>query len=202
VFGRSGETSTSVQYLREAVTLAEANNLASHAVLSCGRLAEHHAHALEFRHAHAWRVKATEWLRCSEQPAFSENARRLAAKLALLEGRFDDATAALTETVDDILALPDMYRRCECAALHLHNQLARGEEPSARLLREFLHAFDAVKSRGEQDYPAHVRYLFEARTDAANARSNLRTYVANHRREQGAVPLLLADVIGEQTDQR
>lgn len=161
-------------------------------------LAEYQAHELEFADSAAWRDRVWRWLAVAPNPASRSAVARTSAKLALLEGRTAAAEALLTESVGDIVSISDTGRRVECAALHLHLRMQRGDASlPVQLVADFAATFEVVKTLGEQDYPALVGFALTARTDASEAQAKLVEYVENARREAGPPSRMLLAILDQ-----
>jgi DNA-binding SARP family transcriptional activator len=193
---RCGHKRVALDYLYEAAAIAEAHHLVAYATNTCGIIADYHTRELRLSEAAEWNAQVLKWLAVAPNPILQAGARYSAAKLALFECRTNAAEALLTETVDEINAISDTGRRIECAAVHVHLRLQRGdaELPDA-LIRSFADMFASTKTLGEQDYPALVWFAMIARADPVRGRAELDAYVNIHRRERGAVSTIVATAL-------
>ena len=91
--------------------------------------------------------------------------------------------------------MPNVCRRSDCQATHLHVLLARGSDLPTDLFAGFRRTFEIAKRFGAQDYNAFVRYLVSRRLGDPNARSEFTDYASLHRRERGPLPPMLADAM-------
>lgn len=198
---RCGHKRIALDSLYEAVAIAEAHQLVAYATNTCGVIADYHTQELRFAEAAEWNAQLTKWLAVAPSPTLQAGARFSAAKLALFECRTNEAEALLTETVEEISRMSDTGRRIECAALHVHLRLQRGDlELPDELTQSFTTTFARVKTLGEQDYSALVSFAMTARIDPVRARAELEAYVSTYRRERGPVSSIVAVALSHNSE--
>ena len=118
--------------------------------------------------------------------------RCISARVALAEGRAEEAFKMYPDSAEDILKVGSPLRRAAQAAVHIEIRLKLGSlDGSAPIVADFLQTVEMVRGIGEQDHPVYVAYLLGKRTDGDKADYDLRTYVRDHRRDRGPLPVFL-----------
>jgi hypothetical protein len=193
---RAGESDAMVTHLQEAAAIAEQYHLVTHAIRSCGMLAEHYYDWLNFREADAWFARLRSWAALAHDPRLDATNELLGAKLALAAGRPPVERHAFSDHIATTLKTGEAATGLEALAVELHVLTARGSTAFPdRLLQLFYDAFDRSASFGQADYAAFVRYLVESRVDVSDARHRLQLFVDEQRRERGLPPPIVATAL-------
>ena len=128
--------------------------------------------------------------------------RTIGARIALLEGRANDAHLLLEDYLAEPRANEPPHRRAYDAALRIAIDLGMGEIPSAATLKELRDAHYLTRANTFQAFPAFALFAgLRVAGDIAEAGQILREYLHVHRREAWPAPVqLLTALVGECLD--